>query len=72
MRDVHFGKIIRNELRRQGISVTAFAQEMHCDRSNMYKLFKQSHLDSGFILRASVVLHRDLFALASEELQLMG
>ena len=65
MSDIHFGKMILNELRKQRYSVTWFAQEMGSDRSNMYKLLSRQHLNSEFILRASKLLNYDFFGEAS-------
>lgn len=66
MNDIHFGKMILNELRRQRYSVAWFAKEMSSDRSNMYKLLERQHLNSEFILRAGKLLDHDFFGDASK------
>ncbi len=65
MSDIHFGKMILSELRRQRYSVAWFAKEMGSDRSNMYKLLARPHLNSDFILRAGRLLNHDFFGEAS-------
>lgn len=65
MNDIHFGRMIDAELRKQRYSVTWFAKEMGSDRSNMYKLLARQHLNSEFILRASKLLNYDFFGEAS-------
>jgi len=65
MSDIHFGKMIHEELRRQRYSVDWFAKQMGSDRSNMYKLLARPHLNSEFILRASKLLNYDFFGEAS-------
>ena len=50
MNDIHFGKMILDELRKQRYSVSWFAKEMGSDRSNMYKL-----LDHDFFGDASKI-----------------
>ena len=65
MNDIHFGKMIHEELRRQRYSVDWFAKQMGSDRSNMYRLLARPHLNSEFILRASKVLNYDFFGEAS-------
>ena len=65
MHDIHFGHLIRDELRRQRYGVAWFAKEMGSDRSNMYKLLERQHLNSDFILRASRLLQHDFFGDAS-------
>lgn len=66
MSEIHFGKMILNELRRQRYSVAWFAKEMGSDRSNMYKLLERQHLNSEFILRAGKLLDYDFFGEASK------
>jgi hypothetical protein len=38
---IHIGSLIEQELRRQDRSVTWFAAELRCDRTNVYKVFKK-------------------------------
>lgn len=69
MNDIHFGRMIDAELRKQRYSVTWFAKEMGSDRSNMYKLLARQHLNSDFILRAGRLLNHDFFGDASKIFQ---
>jgi len=64
--------LIKNRLKLEGRSIRWFAQQMNCDRSNMYKLLARAHLDTNFILRASKILRYDFFKEASEMLQNAG
>ncbi len=57
----HIGKIIEAELKRQKYSVTWFAQQLYCDRTNVYSIFKRQSLDTKLLLRISVLLKRDFF-----------
>ena len=70
MPNVHFGKMIKEELRHQNRSIAWFAEQMHCDRSNMYKLLGRPNHDSDFIIRASRLLRHDFLLDASIELNL--
>ncbi|MBR1785175.1 MAG: hypothetical protein IJ760_07040 [Bacteroidales bacterium] len=65
---VDFGAMIGEELRRRGLPVAWFAEQMACDRSNMYRLLRRADLDSGFITRASLLLGKDFYAEASKQL----
>lgn len=65
MNEIHFGKMISTELRKQRYSVAWFAKEMGSDRSNMYRLLERQHLNSEFILRAGKLLNHDFFGDAS-------
>lgn len=66
MKEIHFGNMILEELKRQRYGVAWFAKEMGSDRSNMYKLLARPHLNSEFILRAGKLLHHDFFGEASK------
>lgn len=37
---IHIGSLIEKKLREQGRTVTWFAAALHCDRTNVYKIFK--------------------------------
>ncbi len=65
MNEIHFGKMILYELRKQRYSVAWFAKEMNSDRSNMYKLLNRPHLNTEFVLRASHLLNHNFFGEAS-------
>lgn len=70
MGDIHFGKMIDEELRRQRYTVDWFAKQMGSDRSNMYRLLARPHLNSEFILRAGKLLNYDFFGEASRLLHI--
>ena len=69
MTDIHFGELVRNELRRQRRSVAWFAKEMSYTRGNMYNILKREHLSSDFLLRATEKLNHDFFREVSEMIQ---
>ena len=56
MEEFHIVKIIQAELKAQGRTVTWFAKHIHCDRTNAYKIFNNSHIDSELLFRISQVL----------------
>ena len=51
---VHIGQLIEQELRRQRRSVSWFAKELYCDRTNVYKLFRKESIDTLLLYRISV------------------
>lgn len=65
---VHAGQIIRDALREKGKTVTWFASEMCCTRTNAHKIFRKQNLDIDILWRASLVLNCDLFEKISEKL----
>lgn len=61
MADFHVGHIIKAVFDEQGRTVKWFATKMHCNRTNVYKMFEKPHLNSEIIARASQVLEHDFF-----------
>lgn len=66
---VHAGKLIQSALHEKEKTVTWFAHQMCCTRTNVYKIFNKPNLDIEIIWRASCILKYDLFKKLSEELQ---
>lgn len=66
--DMHIGKRIQDELKTQGRSVTWFAKQLPCDRSNVYKIFKHESIDLVLLMRISKILNHDFFKDCSDEL----
>jgi len=60
---IHIGKEIETELRRQGRGATWLAQRLHCDRTNVYNIFKREGIDTILLQRVGAVLHRNFFTL---------
>ena len=48
---IHVGRLIEIELHRQGLSVTWFAEQLCCARTNVYKIFRKSSIDTELLLR---------------------
>lgn len=62
------GILIKEELENQERTVSWFARKLHLDRSNVYRLFQKTSVDTGLLVRISLVLGRDFFADFSGEL----
>ena len=58
---IHIGSLIEQELRRQDWSVTWLASELHCDRTNVYKVFKRKSIDTRLLVDISVILQHNFF-----------
>ena len=65
---LHIGNLIRDELLRQGRTANWLAQKLCCDRTNVYKLFNRSTIDTELLLRVSRILEYDFFRLYQEAL----
>ncbi len=66
---IFIGKLIEEELRRQERSVTWLSRKIHCDRRNVYDIFRRSDIDTNLLYRISQVLNTDFFKIYSVLLQ---
>ena len=66
---MHIGTIIRERMEQQGHTVSWLARQFGCSRVNMYKIFDKNSIDTQSLLRLSVILDYDFFALYQEELR---
>ena len=58
---IHIGSLIEQELRKQERSVAWFARKLHCDLSNVYKIFKKQSIDTQLLVNISAILQHDFF-----------
>ncbi len=58
---IHIGKLIEEELRRQGRSVSWFASRLYCDRTNVYSIFRRKSIDTDLLIRISHILDYNFF-----------
>jgi len=58
-KDFHIGHLIEQEVKRQGISATRFAEMINCARANVYNIFHRTNIDVGLLAIISKVLHRN-------------
>ncbi len=61
MNQIFIGKSIEYELRNQERSVVWRARKLNCNRTNIYKIFNRSTIDTELLLRISNVLQRNFF-----------
>ena len=61
----HIGNIIKKELTAQGRSITWLATQVGCSRENLYKQFKHPWIYTVMLLKVSLALGTDLFAVYS-------
>lgn len=67
--EIHIGQLIRQRLDENGHSVVWLARQLTCSRTNVYKIFEKSHLDTEMLARISVVLNYDFFSIISNTLR---
>ncbi|MDR1667025.1 MAG: XRE family transcriptional regulator [Bacteroidales bacterium] len=66
---IHIGKRIRQRLKEDRRSAAWLAEQLHCDRTNVYKLYGKSHIDVEQLLRISLALRFDFFQCYSDYVQ---
>jgi len=54
--DIHIGKLIRKKLEEDGRSIAWFAKKLSCDRTNVYKIFETAQINTGQLVRISLIL----------------
>lgn len=68
---VHVGSLVKEVFDSQPRSrtITWFARELHCNRSNIYDIFRRPALDTDMLMNISRILNHDFFIDLSNELQ---
>ena len=66
--DFHLGKMIKDELKKQGRTAVWLARQVHCTPENIYKAFRQQWITMPLLFRISRVLGHDFFQDISEKL----
>jgi plasmid maintenance system antidote protein VapI len=61
MKKIHIGKLIRAKMEAEGHSVAWLAKQLHCNRSNVYKIYQKQMIDTDMLLRISKILKTDFF-----------
>ena len=64
----HIGNLIKEELHRQGRTITWLASQLNYSRQHMYYLLAHSFIYSDLLLRISEILDFDFFAYYTEYL----
>lgn len=67
---VSIGRLIEDELRRQERTVAWLSRKIHCDRRNIYDIFKRDDIDTNLLMRISIALEVNLFKAYAAALQL--
>jgi len=59
--NLHIGKLIREELRKNGQTVIWLTEELECDRAKLYRIFKNPHIYSDDLWKISLILKHNFF-----------
>jgi len=69
---IHIGQVIKEALKRRGMTVSEFGRRIHKSRENVYSIFKRITIDTGLLYDISEVLEQDFFLLYSKEFKKKG
>ncbi len=64
---IHIGKKIKEELYKQGISVSAFAKRINRSRNVVYDIFERESIDTSLLNKIGLILKTDFFSLYSDQ-----
>jgi len=67
----HIGRIIEQVFHDQGRSASWFAGQLHCDRTNVYSIFKRESIDTALLVRISNILQHNFFQYYIHELDVV-
>ena len=58
-KDIYIGRLIQQKVDEQHISYSEFARQIHCSRTNIYRIFECKSIDIERLILISDVLHYD-------------
>lgn len=67
---IHIGSIIKEKFDERSLSVSWFASQLCCDRTNIYSIFKRESIDTSLLVKISIILNHDFFKYYSQDLEL--
>ncbi len=59
--NIHIGRLIEAQLKRDERSVSWLARQIPCTRNHVYKIFRKASLDCALLLRISKVMQFNFF-----------
>lgn len=64
--DIHIGRRIKEVVAQKGIKVPWIAQQLGYHRNNVYLIFSRQWIDTGTLMKLSIILQYNFFAELSE------
>ena len=64
---IHIGKKIKDELYKQGISVSTFAKKSNRSRNVVYDIFERESIDTALLNKIGIILRLDFFSIYSDQ-----
>ena len=59
--NLHIGQLIKTVFERSGMTVSDFARQLNCERTNVYTIFKRRTIDVELLVNISKVLEYNFF-----------
>lgn len=66
------GELIEKEVRKQQIPITKFADMIHCQRNNVYDIFKRNSIDVRQLARISEVLNHNFLNDIAKDMSILN
>jgi len=61
LKDIHIGTHIKQKFEETSMSITDFANRIHCERTTVYDIFDRKSIDVELLVRISDVLNFDFY-----------
>lgn len=58
---LHIGHMVKSVFDQSGLSVAEFARRIHCERTNVYKIFNRQSIDVETLVKISEALEHNFF-----------
>lgn len=58
---IHIGELIKKQVKLKGIRVSWLADQLHCHRNNIYKIYEKQWIDTHILMQISKCLNHDFF-----------
>ena len=59
--NLHIGCLVKTVFERSGMTVSEFARQLNCERTNIYTIFKRRTIDVELLVNISKVLEHNFF-----------
>lgn len=59
--NLHIGRLVKTVFERSGMTVTDFARQLNCERTNVYTIFKRRTIDVELLVNISKILGYNFF-----------
>lgn len=66
---MHIGQLIKQQMEERHKTVVWLANKLSYSRTNVYKIYDKSSIDTDVLLRISVILEYDFFHVYTQELE---